>query len=80
MKIVIDIDRKTYWYVKNGFGTKELGDAFRNGIILPKNHGRLIDADDIRCEDSDFDTFRDYCTMFDEIDNAPTIIDAESEG
>ncbi len=46
-------------------------------VEVPTPHLRLIDADDLRCERADFDTYRDYSTMFDEIDNAPTVIEAE---
>lgn len=45
--------------------------------INPKGHGRLIDADELRCEREDFDTYFDYSNVFDEIDNAPTIIEAD---
>ena len=48
-----------------------------NGTPLPKGHGRLIDSNELRCENADFDTYNDYCLMFDEIDNAPTIIEAD---
>lgn len=34
---------------------------------------RLIDADEIQFENVDFDTYDDYCTAFDAIDNAPTV-------
>ena len=33
---------------------------------------RYIDADELRCERTDFDTYKDYCLMFDEIDNTQT--------
>lgn len=86
MKIVIDIPNWLYNAMlehREPIYSQSLGDAVRDGIPLPKGHGRLIDADELRCENADFDTYNDYCTMFDEIDNAPTIIEAdeiESEG
>lgn len=51
--------------------------SVRNGTPLPKGHGRIGDLDALRCENADFDTYNDYCTMFDEIEAAETIIDAD---
>lgn len=58
-----------------------LVDAIKNGIVLPKGHGRLKDVDwiddncpDYRTEDGA------WCYKWEDIDNAPTIIEAESEG
>lgn len=51
--------------------------SVRNGTPLPKGHGRIGDLDALRCENADFDTYKDYCTMFDEIDAAETIIEAD---
>ena len=56
--------------------------AVKNGTPLPKNHGRLIDADRLKSMDS----INRYRTSFNTvvgvqkwIDEAPTIIPAESE-
>ena len=46
---------------------------------LPKGHGRLIDADEIQFENTEFETYGDYCIAFDAIDQAPTIIEADVE-
>jgi hypothetical protein len=51
--------------------------AVKNGKPLPKGHGRIGDLDALRCENTDFDTYNDYCTMFDEIEAAETIIEAD---
>lgn len=51
--------------------------AIENGTLFPKGHGRIGDLDALRCENADFDTYNDYCTMFDEIDAAETIIEAD---
>ena len=54
--------------------------ALRRGIVLPKGHGRLIDVSnlltvtDIRSDGSEF-TYVSYS----EIDDAPTIIEADKE-
>lgn len=60
-------------------------DAIKNGTPLPKGHGRLIDADELYKQDKEewlcpnnapfIST--DYAHVFAEIDNAPTIIEAD---
>lgn len=52
-------------------------EALNDGTPLPKGHGRIGDLDALRCENTDFDTYKDYCTMFDEIEAAETIIEAD---
>ena len=52
-------------------------EALNDGTPLPKGHGRIGDLDALRCENADFDTYNDYCTMFDEIEAAETIIEAD---
>lgn len=53
-------------------------EALHDGTPLPKGHGRIGDLDALRCENTDFDTYNDYCTMFDEIEAAETILDADT--
>ena len=53
--------------------------AVENGIRIPKGHGDLIDASKIQFENSEFDTYGDYCRAFDAIDQADTIIEADAE-
>lgn len=81
MKIVIDIPEEEYRRVADGkwYGNG-LADYIENGTQLPKGYGRLIDADALDFESPDFDTYNDYSFMFDMIDNAPTIIEADKEG
>lgn len=55
----------------------EMKDALEKATPLPKGHGRIGDLDALRCENTDFDTYNDYCTMFDEIEAAETIIEAD---
>lgn len=52
-------------------------EALNDGTPLPKGHGRIGDLDALRCESTDFDTYNDYCIMFDEIEAAETIIGAD---
>lgn len=88
IELVVKIDEEVYRYAKkyNGSFTltlreREMGmcmNAIANGIPLPKGHGRIGDLDALRCENADFDTYNDYCTMFDEIEAAETIIEADT--
>lgn len=83
MQLVIEISDGLYnnlGTIKNGsIASKIILDSVRKGQVLPEGHGRLIDADALRCENADFDTYNDYCTMFDEIEAAETIIEADKE-
>lgn len=48
MKIVIDIDEKEYKRIINGdWIGNQMAEIFENGTVLPDNHGRLIDADNM---------------------------------
>lgn len=61
--------------------------AIANGTPLPKGHGRLIDADELYkqekeewlCPNNAPFISTDYAHVFAEIDNAPTIIEADKE-
>ena len=83
MKLIIDIPDCMYEFVKakriNGiYQVFDAFDAFyvskyvREGIPLPKRHGRLIDADALVKKG---DITKDYLNIF-----APTIIEADNEG
>ena len=82
MQIVIEIPEDKYDLVKlsamSGVGDF-LHKAVANGTVLPKGHGRLIDAkeyeDDIRKHYFDNSTVI-RCTEIC-LDNAPTIIEAD---
>ena len=78
IEVVIKISEDVYRYAKK-YREREKGtcmNAIGNGTPLPKGHGRIGDLDALRCENTDFDTYNDYCIMFDEIEAAPTIIEA----
>ena len=47
MKLVIDISEKVYENVMNGIWCGALFNALKNGIPLPKGHGRIMDVDKI---------------------------------
>lgn len=48
MQIVIDISERAYQYAQDGYGVHELVNNIRKGIVLPKGHGRLIDAEQLK--------------------------------
>ncbi len=84
MQIVININNELYEYFSkrrtmhdDGYFSHvgKLIKALRNGILLPKGHGRLIDAD-LFVQEHPLAFVRDV------INDAPTIIetDKESEG
>lgn len=87
IELVIKVPEEVYRYAKKYNGSfmltlreREMGmcmNAIANGTPLPKGHGRIGDLDALRCENADFDTYNDYCTMFDEIEAAETFIDAD---
>ena len=90
MQIVIEIAERDYKYIKKlekgstDYGaTLHLYDAVKNGTPLPKNHGRLIDADKWekdflkRYKDGMNDEELQFClNHMDTIYSQPTIIEA----
>lgn len=88
MQIVIDIDEE---YIKQIdrirflIGGKEdrslqinVINAIKNGIALPKGHGRLIDADALGKELHRY-TEAPYLYALNQLNNAPTIAEADKE-
>lgn len=79
MQIVIDISEDDYRKVQDGRASVSMmREAIVSGTPLPKGHGRLIDADDVKSyfsdrEGDDFTAFHFY----DAVENAPTIIEAD---
>ena len=87
MQIVIDIDEDTYGYMQSRCEYQNKGDkglskfeeagvAIKNGIPLPKGHGRLIDADDLIQELSVVSS-RPVKSQLYILREAPTIIEAD---
>lgn len=81
MQIVIKIDEERYDKIKrcsDDYLTGELERAIKNGVPISKGHGRLVDVSnlltvtDIKSDGSEF-TYVPYS----EIENAPTIIEAD---
>ena len=92
MQIVIDIPEVFYEALKKTdeiLGGQRSGktlmsviyNAVAKGTPLPKGHGRLIDADVV--DDNIYDLTRsmdlNYGQISEVVDNAPTIIEADSE-
>lgn len=87
MKIVIDIDEAVYEDAMNNISNglcKYSNEAIRNGIPLPKGHGRLIeeptetDISNTVGGNNDFaECIRDSVKAV--FENAPTIIEADKE-
>lgn len=85
MKIVIDIPDEIYKDIesrdwKNTIWARDsLMRYIHEGVVLPKHHGRLIDANALY-NDLEFPSKR-FGEVFKEIlDDAPTIIEATEEG
>ena len=77
IELVIKISEETYEYWKEHKYEYVLAEAIAKGTPLPKGHGRLIEdtfttVTDIREDGSEF-TYVPYG----EIENAPTIIEAD---
>ena len=81
MQIVFDISEEDYKKVQDGRASVSMmRKAIRNGTPLPKGHGRLIDADNIKSyfsdrEGGDFTA----CHVYDAVEDVPTIIEADKE-
>ena len=49
VEVMIKLPQKVYLDVKNGYGSniqrEKVIERVKNGIVLPKNHGRLIDSE-----------------------------------
>ena len=86
MKLIIDIDEDVKGIIDRK-GTNEIvvetiWKAVKNGIPLPKGHGRLVDADTLYREietEGWFDSDDEYYGggLEDIVLNAPTIIEAD---
>lgn len=76
-EIVIRIPEKTYEVIcKSGSGAPlVIDEAIRNGTLLPKGHGRLIDENDMW--DAYIDAEYDF---YEALDIVKTIVEADKEG
>ena len=82
MQILIDIDKERYNEIVNHYDTfpKQMRDygveAIRNGTVLPKGHGRLIDADALKDEWKEGFHKKIVDAL---MDDAPTVLEADKE-
>ena len=85
MQIVIDIDDGRYNAIAEGLYCgvdKKIYLAIKNGIPLPKGHGRLIDADELYLDiqtDEEMRLGEHLLWVKERVDNAPTVIEADTE-
>ena len=85
MQVVIDIPKYVYdtiiacdGYISD-CDNEKVGNAIKKGTLLPKGHGRLIDADRLLKEHGDdiANWEKPFGVQNDNIFNAPTIIEAD---
>ena len=95
MKIIIDIDKDLYKGIERRDGAleteyvcDELMKAIDNGTILPKGHGRLIDADELIKQlemiandewNKQVGSSKGVEDAIDIVDDTPRIIEADKE-
>ena len=87
MQIVIEIDNEHYERImrfEEGVTvyptTLALYEAVKNGTPLPKGHGRLIDADELKKHKYHDSNRFENAVAVGQIDWADTIIEADKEG
>ena len=85
MQVVIDIPKEKYDLCKKWKPSErsELQEAVAKGTPLPKGHGRLIDADDVKnhypLEIDGLELRSNNQCLHTAMDEAPTIIEADKE-
>ena len=85
MQIVIDLPNSLYanlQKIQNGsIASGRILKIVKDGTVLPKNHGRLIDASQLYTVTTyDADDNHEICyVLYEDIENAPTILEAEVE-
>lgn len=84
MRLIIEIPDAMYENAVNDLMCGNFADRIKQGNVLPKNHGRLIDADAYKEQNGDIldceiDHPKYQDTLRELIDNAPTIIEADKE-
>lgn len=87
MKIVIEIDKDRYEDTKRiasvqmNYRTPTIEQIVANGTPLPKGHGRLIDAEELKkiIRENDVLNMTGFNVRLCDINNTPTIIEADKE-
>ena len=77
MQIVIELSESDFEDIKKHSGSYSFGEAIKNGVVLPRGHGRLIDADAVK-NIAWFSYTRGYAAATIAIVNStPTVIEAD---
>ena len=85
MQIVIDIPKEHYRTLQEAMKNHMeslIGKIILNGTVLPKGHGRLIDADELYLSiqtDEQQRLGEHLRYVYDEIQNAYTVLEADKE-
>lgn len=82
MKLVIEIPDAMYENAVNDLMCGNFADRIKQGKVLPKNHGRLIDADALKIKmpiEYEHGNVYSGAIVNQYIDEAPTIIEADKE-
>lgn len=81
MQIVIDIPEETYEYWKEHSYEYVFAQAIKDGVILPKGHGDLIDRNDLFITTITTDDYNGNevidVVLKEDVDSAQTIIEAD---
>lgn len=82
MKLVINIPKEMYERIKDGYVPLGISKYLKNGTPLPKGHGNLKDVDALYESSRLCHTEEDgtACVEWREINDAPTIIEADGGG
>ena len=72
MQIVIELSESDLEDVKKHSGSYSFGEAIKNGVVLPRWHSRLINADKVTISCLEYTGKRSLL-----IDLAPTVIEAD---
>lgn len=78
-QIVIELSDELYKEIASEYAVYYPDDggvvwqAVKEGTVLPDNHGRLIDANDLMAK------MVDFCVVYDEIMEIPTILEAKEQ-
>lgn len=83
IEVVVKIDKSTYYRFIDGFADEDdsvlIENLFKNAMPLPKGHGRLIDADELKktIQENDVLNMTGFNVRLCDINNTPTIIEAD---
>ena len=81
MQVVIEIPEEMYKWVNdanklyNDYGTSDFVELIKNGTLLPKEHGDLIDRSELK-PDCDWNDYYDYFQGYScgQVDDANVVI------